>query len=121
MALSWLQQRARSCGWLMGKRRQYIGFPLRGAGCVAWKCSATAMAVCGCVLRAGVLCIYTRDGPMCFQNRTAYPATTFTICLRIVREILGSPLSMGSTVFTSFPWLRIPGNKVCRIFLGEAC
>ncbi len=52
---------------------------------------------------------------------TACPATTFTICLRIVRATFGSPLSMGSTVFTSFPWSRIPGSKVCRIFPGEAC
>ena len=72
-------------------------------------------------LRAGALCIYTTDGPMCFQNWTACPAMTFTICLRIVRAIFGSLLSMGSTVFTSFPWSRIPGNKVCRIFPGEAC
>src|SRR3984957_19595904 len=105
----------------MGKRREYIDSPLGGGGSVAWKCSATATAACGCVLRAGVLCIYTRDGPMCFQNRTAYPATTFTICLRIVRAIFGSPLSMGSTVFTSFPWSRIRRNKVCLIFPGEAC
>src|ERR1700722_12632823 len=103
----------------MGKRRQYIGSLPRGAASVAWKCSAIATAVCGCVRRAGVLCIYTRDGPMCFQNRTAYPATTLTICFRIVRELFGSPLSMGSTVFTSFPWSRIPGSKVYRIFLGE--
>ena len=34
---------------------------------------------------------------------------------------IGPPLSMGSTVFTSFPWSRIPRNKVCRIFPGEAC
>src|ERR1700727_876294 len=104
----------------MGNRRQQIGSPPRGAGSVASKCSATATAVCGCVLRAGVLCTYIKDAPMYFQNRTAYPATTFTTCLRIVREIFGWPRSMGSTVFTHFPWSRIPRNKVYRIFLGEA-
>ena len=86
-----------------GKAEAVHRFPTARQGFRDLKMLRDRMAVCGWRLQAAALSTSTKNEPMCFQNWTACPATTFTICLRIVKATFGSQRSMGSIAFTSFP------------------
>ncbi len=67
-------------------------------------CSAIARAVCGSELRAGALCMYTREGRMCFRSLTVSPATTLT---RIFEDREGN-------IWVSYRERPRPLSRLCR-------